>query len=65
MRENLELFNQTELEIHEILNTKVKTDYIVLPEFAYELRLQDNDEDYYTDKFLSDIRPSFLYDIII
>lgn len=37
----------------------------MLPEFAYELRQQDTEDDYYTEKFLSDIKPQFLYDIII
>lgn len=64
-RDQLEQFDQTEAEIHEFLKTKIKYDYQVLPEFAFELRQQDNEDDYYTEKYLSDIKPQFLYDIII
>lgn len=48
-----------------ILAEGIKKDYKLLPEFAFQLRCHDRVDDYYTMKFLSDIRPSFLYDIIL
>lgn len=54
----------TEKMVKEFLDEKIKNDYTVLPEFAFQLRCQDTDTDLYTDKFLSDIKPAFLFDII-
>lgn len=55
--------NNVELTIHEYLN-KIKTNYRLLPEFAYELRCQDLN-DVYTPKFLGGLKPEFLYDVIM
>ena len=46
---------------------KIKTtkEFKLLPEFAYYLRCQDDENDTYTHKFLQDIKPPFLFDIIV
>lgn len=50
--------------MNEILN-KIKGQYRILPLFAFELRCQDNETNYYTKKFLHDVQPKFLYDVIL
>lgn len=51
-RENQKQLDETEKEIVKILDDNIKNNYKLLPEFAFQLRCLDKDDDYYTMKFL-------------